>query len=169
MSKTTNKFSPEVRARAVRDGLGPRGISSVFFLSPINDDNFGPVTIIVNDGEKLGVIRIDIDLLRGQRSDPFHAALAAGSPLLPCKSAAPSAALVVPKKSVAANVNSGMATPASWTNLPTLMGRDPGSRDRNNIDLISTGPIADAIVVQFPAQGPCSAGNLQLQRLIGMP
>lgn len=127
--------------------MGPsyEGISSVFFPFPINDDNFGPVTMIVNDGEKPGVIRIDVDLPRGQRSDPFHAALAAGSPLLPCKSAAPSAAVVAPKTSVATNVNSGMATPASWTNLPTLVGRYPGSRDRNNIDLIGTGPIADAI------------------------
>lgn len=148
-------FSFQALGRAVKSSrfeyavsyMGPsyEGISSVFFPFPISDENFGPVTMIVNDGEKPGVIRIDVDLPRGQRSDPFHAALAAGSPLLPCKGAAPSATVVAPKTAVATNVPSGEATPASWTNLPTLVGRYPGSGDQSNIDLIGTGPVADAI------------------------
>lgn len=66
-------------------GQDYQGISSVFFPFPVSDDNYGPVIMMVNDGEKRGLIRLEADLPPGQRADPLHAALVAASPLLPCK------------------------------------------------------------------------------------
>lgn len=67
--------------------LGPeyRGITAVFFPFPIDDGDFGRLVMLVNEGEKRGVVRLDADLGPGQRSDAFQAALLAGSPFLRCK------------------------------------------------------------------------------------
>jgi hypothetical protein len=68
-------------------GQDYQGISAVIFPFPVDDDNYGPVTMIVNDGEKRGLVRLDGDFPRGKRADPFHAALVAASPLLRCNAA----------------------------------------------------------------------------------
>jgi len=119
--------------------MGPdyQGISSVFFPFPAGDYNFGPVLMIVNDGEKRGVIRIEADLAPGQRPDPFHAALTRGSPFLLCKGTA--AAGAVPAKPAPA-APARAAMPLDWSMLPGAAGRYPG-----DIDLFGKGQIAAAL------------------------
>lgn len=70
--------------------MGPsyEGISAIFFPFPVDDNDFGPVLMTVNDGEKRGVIRFDADVAPGKKLAPFHAALTAASPFLLCRGAA---------------------------------------------------------------------------------
>ena len=68
------------------NGQSYEGITSVFFPFPRSDDDFGALVMTVNDGEKRGVISFETNVGRGQRADPFHAALSAASPFTPCKS-----------------------------------------------------------------------------------
>lgn len=70
--------------------LGPdyKGISAIFFPFPVDDNDFGPVLMIVNDGEKRGVIRFEANVAPGKKLAPFNAALTAASPFLPCRGGA---------------------------------------------------------------------------------
>jgi len=102
--------------------MGPSyaGISAVFFPFPIDAGNYGPVIMTVNDEEKHGVIRLEADVPRGQRADPFHAALVGSSPYLLCHRSAPAEpvaeAHTSPLKQPDAPVRVA-ATSANWTNL----------------------------------------------------
>lgn len=81
-------------------GQSYEGITSVFFPFPRSDDDFGSLVMTVNDGEKRGVITFETNVGRGQRADPFHAALSAASPFTLCKGgvATRPASPVVPAK-----------------------------------------------------------------------
>jgi hypothetical protein len=99
--------------------LGPEyaGISSVFFPFPVNEDNLGPVTMIINDGEKPGLVRIEADVRPGQRLDAFYAAFTGASPLRRCTAPGRPAAAAAP-----APVAGARGTP--WQALP-VAGRAP--------------------------------------------
>ena len=59
--------------------MGPdyNGITKVFFPFPVNEEDPGPVVLLVNDGEKPGTIRVEANLGPGQHPSPFNAALTA--------------------------------------------------------------------------------------------
>ncbi len=142
--------------------LGPtyEGISAVFFPFPVNDSDFGQVIMTVNDDEKRGVVRLDADVPRGQRLDPFKAALVAGSPLLLCKGSAPAVAptRAAPSRPPAA----GKPTPLSWANLSSSVGKFQSDSDQNGIDLLTSGPVADAIRTRLGAKMQALGVNLSV-------
>lgn len=116
------------------------GISAVFFPFPVDDNNFGPVLMTVNDGEKRGVIRFDADLAPGKRPDPFHAALTGASPFILCKGTASVALAPAPTAAAPRQPATARLTPVEWNNLASLVGRYAGE-----IDFLDKGAIAAAI------------------------
>lgn len=134
--------------------MGPSydGIAAVFFPFPVSDSNFGPVVMTVNDGEKRGVIRFDSDLPRGQRADRFHAALVSASPFILCKGTAPANTPEPPRPETPVAVP---GTPAEWTNLASLVGRD-------DVDLFDKGAVAAALRARLGAKMDVLKTNLQV-------
>ena len=141
------------------NGQSYEGIASVFFPFPRNDDDFGPVVMTVNDGEKRGVIGFESNVARGQRTDPLHAALAAASPFTLCKGTA-TAAPATPARPTAPPGTAG--TPAEWTNLPSLVGRYPGNYAADNVDLLERGAIATALRNRLGAKMAVVKTNLSV-------
>ncbi len=136
------------------------GIAAVFFPFPINDNNFGPVIMMVNDGEKRGVIRLEADVPPGQRQDPFHAALTRASPLLLCPGTSSAVAAPAAPEPMKQAPVAGM--PIEWNNLPSLVGRFPGSYDKSNIDLFNAGAVAAAIRSSLGAKVDVLQKNLSV-------
>lgn len=140
--------------------LGPtyEGISAVFFPFPVSDYDFGRVVMTVNDDEKRGVVRLEADLAPGQRLDPFKAALVSASPLRLCGGSA--AAPAPTKAQPAAKPVSSKPTPLGWTNLPASVGKYQSDSDGNGIDLLTSGPIADALRNRLGAKMQALGVNL---------
>src|SRR3546814_5334644 len=90
-----------------------------------SDNTLGPVLVYVNDEEKPGAIRISADAEPGRPLDPFHAAIA-GTYKLCAGSGSGAAPPATPEPSPAAG------TPLEWTNLPSLVGRYPGSYSKED-------------------------------------
>lgn len=143
-------------------GQSYEGIASVFFPFPRSEDDFGPVVMTVNDGEKRGVIGFGADLRRGQRADPFHAALTSASPFTLCKgtAATPAAAPVTPAGVAPRGAKADTA--AEWTNLPSLVGRYPGNYAADNVDLFERGAIATALRNRLGAKMAVLKTNLSV-------
>ncbi|MDG2515123.1 hypothetical protein P7B04_20785 [Sphingobium yanoikuyae] len=87
--RANGRVVKSVRVEQALSYLGPdyRGISLVFFPFPVSDDDFGPVVMTVNDGERRGVIRLEADFAPGRRVDPFQVALTRSSPYSRCAAA----------------------------------------------------------------------------------
>jgi hypothetical protein len=96
-----------------------QGISSVFFPFPVNEDNLGPVTMTINDGETPGLIRIEVYRQPGQPLDSFYAAFSGASPLRRCNAAGLPSVKNAPATAPAVAVS---GTP--WQTLP-VAGRAP--------------------------------------------
>src|SRR3546814_497653 len=116
-------------------GVRYEGITLAFYPFVKSDNTLGPVLVYVNDEEKPGAIRISADAEPGRPLDPFHAAIA-GTYKLCAGSGSGAAPPATPEPSPAAG------TPLEWTNLPSLVGRYPGSYSKNNIDVFDRGAIA---------------------------
>ena len=140
--------------------LGPtyEGISAVFFPFPVNANDFGRVILTVNDDEKRGVVRLEADVAPGQRLDPFKSALVSQSPLLLCKGSGPASA--ASKAPLQARPVLGKPTPLAWTNLASSIGKFQSDSDPNGIDLLTSGPIADAIRSRLGRKMDLLASNL---------
>ena len=141
-------------------GPGYTGISAVFFPFPANASNFGPVIMIVNDGEKRGVIRIESDVPRGQRPDPFHAALTRASPFLRCQGTGPATATSKPPERAQTSLHHGAAPAADWNNLASLVGRYISDDGPGGFDLFASGPVAAAIRDQLGSKAKVLEANL---------
>ncbi len=140
--------------------LGPtyEGVSAVFFPFPVNANDFGRVILTVNDDEKRGVVRLEADVAPGQRLDPFKSALVSQSPLLLCKGSGPASA--ASKAPLQARPVLGKPTPLAWTNLASSIGKFQSDSDPNGIDLLTSGPIADAIRSRLGRKTDLLASNL---------
>ena len=140
--------------------LGPtyEGVSAVFFPFPVNANDFGRVILTVNDDEKRGVVRLEADVAPGQRLDPFKSALVSQSPLLLCKGSGPASA--ASKAPLQARPVLGKPTPLAWTNLASSIGKFQSDSDPNGIDLLTSGPIADAIRSRLGRKIDLLASNL---------
>lgn len=119
-------------------GMRYEGTTLAFFPFPKSDSDFGPVLMFVNEDDKPGAVRIEANAERGQRLDPFHAALAG-----PYQLCAGTGSGVAPPR--AAEPSTVAGTALEWANLPALVGRSPGSYSRDNIDLFDKGAIAAAL------------------------
>lgn len=141
--------------------LGPtyEGVSAVFFPFPVNANDFGRVILTVNDDEKRGVVRLEADVAPGQRLDPFKSALVSQSPLLLCKGSGPASA--ASKAPLQARPVLGKPTPLAWTNLASSIGKFQSDSDPNGIDLLTSGPIADAIRSRLGRKIDLLASNLR--------
>jgi len=140
--------------------LGPtyEGISAVFFPFPVNTNDFGRVILTVNDDEKRGVVRLEADVAPGQRLDPFKSALVSQSPLLLCNGSGLASA--ASKAPLQARPVLGKPTPLTWTNLASSVGKFQSDSDPNGIDLLTSGPIADAIRSRLGRKTDLLASNL---------
>jgi hypothetical protein len=123
-------------------GARYEGIALVFFPFPASESDLGPLLLIVNDGETRGVLRVESNLGRGQRLDPFHAAFVRAGLFTRCKGTAPAGATEPPPATPA---QAAPATPAEWASLPGLVGKYPGENGRDSIDLFDRGAIAAAL------------------------
>lgn len=120
-------------------GASYDGITAVFFPFPVSDNDFGRVIMFVNDDEKPGLIRFEADIPRGQRADPFHASFTNAGILSLCKGSAPASTPAPPQPDARAVVQ---GVPAEWNNLPSLVGKYPGSSAKDNIDIFQKGALA---------------------------
>lgn len=142
------------------NGQSYEGIASVFFPFPRSDDDYGPVVMTVNEGEKRGVIGFESNLGRGQRADPFHAALTSASPFTLCKGTAAGSVAAPPARPAPQVSKAG--TPAEWANLPSLVGRYPGNYAADNVDLFERGAIATALRERLGAKMAVLKTNLSV-------
>lgn len=145
--------------------MGPSydGIASVFFPFPRSDDDFGPLIMTVNDGEKRGIIGFEADIGRGQRADPLHAALTAASPFSLCKGAgaARPAASAVPASPAGTPAPAISQRGTPWE-VVQVQGGSPlahvaavGSRDIEALSLFCQGgrPLM-AMLLNKPSRAP---------------
>jgi len=161
-------FAFQAAGRAIRSGkfeyavsyMGQtyEGITAVFFPFPRSDQNFGSLLMFVNDDEKPGVIRFEINLAPGQAADPLHAALTSASPFLRCGSKPPAEAIPAPAKSAGPGTRS--ARPLEWTNLSAMLGRYPGGQEADAIDLFERGTVAGAQRALLGTKLPALRSNL---------
>ncbi|BAK65174.1 hypothetical protein SLG_04990 [Sphingobium sp. SYK-6] len=144
--RATGRTVTQHRVEYAASFMGPTydGITSVFFPFPVSANDFGRLIMFVNDDEKRGVIRFDADLGPGQRADPFQAAFTSASPFQLCKGTG-AAVTAAPAATRAAPVAPVAGLPMEWTNLPSLVGKYPGSYARDNIDLFDKGAVAAAL------------------------
>lgn len=119
-------------------GMHYDGNALVFFPFPRSSSDLGAVLMFVNENETPGEIRIEATPEPGRPMDPFQASLA-GDYLL----CAGTGSGVAPPAEVPPQQVQGV--PADWSNLPSLVGRYPGSYAADNIDLFDKGDIASAL------------------------
>lgn len=150
---------PRVEYALTFMGQSYDGIMAVFFPFPVSSNDFGRVTMFVNDGEKRGVIRFEGDLPRGQNSDPFHAAFTGGGLFTLCESSAP-AGTPAPTRPEPAVAVQGI--PAEWSNLASLVGKYPGSYAKDNIDLFDKGAVAAALKARMGPKMSALRTNLSV-------
>lgn len=136
------------------------GIVVALYPFPAGEFNPGPVLMIVNADEKRGLIRIEADVPRGQRVDPFHAALAAPASYTLCAGTAPANRPEPPRPEQPVAVP---GIPMEWTNLPSLVGKYPGSHSRDNIDLFDKGAIAAALKSRLGPKMDVLETNLEVK------
>jgi hypothetical protein len=140
-------------------GASYDGITAVFFPFPTSNNDFGRVIMFVNDDEKQGVVRFEADLPQGQRADPFHAAFTNAAIFSLCQGSAPAGKLASPKPHTPV-ITQGI--PAGWSNLPSLVGKFPGSHARDNIDIFEKGALADLLQARLGPKMAALRTNLSV-------
>lgn len=151
---------PSVEYAASLYGQRYEGITQVFYPFRVSDTNLGPVLMFVDDDEKRGVIRFQAEQLPGQRADPFHAAFTGSRLFTLCKGTRPAGA--ASSAATAPSTPEVPATPAEWTNLASLVGKYPGSRGAEMIDLFERGSIAAALRAHLGAKFAVLKTNLSV-------
>lgn len=150
---------PRVEHALTFMGQSYDGITAVFFPFPVSDTDYGRVIMFVNDDERPGVIRFELNLPPGQRPDPFHAAFAGGGLFTRCKGSAPAGIAAPPRPAATAAVQ---GIPAEWSNLASLVGKYPGSYAKDNIDLFDKGAVAAALKARMGPKMPALRANLSV-------
>lgn len=160
-------------------GMRYEGITLAFYPFAASASDLGPLILFVNDSETRGRLAFTSNLAPGQRMQPLHAALLAGSPLLRCRGtggaaapaqaggagaagagAAAGAAAPVPAGSAAGPAPLAASAVADWATLPALVGRWPGTGGRDLFDMLGRGEVAQALRARLGPKMPVLERNL---------